>query len=126
MPRTRLTLSRWFRHDGFFLGWEIIMSRSIAAALFALALYAPPATATLIPVEGGLVTRDTNSGLDWLDLSLTAGITYNQIMAGAGGWLADGWRYATGAELCSMVRSEGFRFYDQFDRCPGIDGFPNA
>jgi len=103
------------------------MMRALAALLLVFfATFAPPAAATLISVDGGNVTRDTSSGLDWLDLTLTAGLSYNEILAGAGGWLDAGWRYATGSELCSMVRSEGFTFLDQFNSCPGIPGYINA
>ncbi len=45
------------------------------------------------------IQRDTSTGLDWLK---TLGI-YDEIIAGAGGYLEDGWRYATEAEVCALA-----------------------
>jgi hypothetical protein len=43
-----------------------------------------------------LITRDSNSGLDWLDLTETNGLSQNYILTQMGsGGLFDGWRYAT-------------------------------
>jgi hypothetical protein len=56
----------------------------------------------------GLVTRDTDSGLEWLDLTLTTNLSWNEVEAGAGGWLAAGWRRATGQEVCGLMGSFGF------------------
>lgn len=51
----------------------------------------------------GLVTRDPETGLDWLDLGgVTTNLSYDDIQGGAGGWLASGWRYATQAEVCAL------------------------
>ena len=41
-----------------------------------------------------LITRDTETGLDWLDLSVTAGETYSK-----GETLYPGWRFATSSEI---------------------------
>jgi hypothetical protein len=73
-----------------------------------LALLALPAHAELVEVDlnapgDALVTRDTDSGLDWLEVEgVTTGLSYEDIQAGAGGWLAAGWRYATQAEVCHL------------------------
>ena len=50
-------------------------------------------------VDNGIYTTDTSGGLDWLDLTETAGFSYNQIMDGEGGWIGAGWRYAFEAEI---------------------------
>ena len=42
---------------------------------------------------------DQVSGLDWIKLDETLGRTYAQVAAGSGGFLEDGWRFATKAEL---------------------------
>ncbi len=55
------------------------------------------------------VTRDTDSGLEWLDLwPWTLGDTYNQVSAelGAGG-LYEGWRYASLAEVNALYTNAG-------------------
>lgn len=82
-------------------------------AVFAIALgLAAPAPAALIVVDlvapgDGLVTRDTASGLDWLDVTETRGVTFDAVEAGAGGWIAAGWRHATGAEVCALFTTLG-------------------
>lgn len=49
--------------------------------------------------DRGRFTTDPVSGLDWLDLHETIGRSYEQVANGAGGFLAEGWRIATAAEL---------------------------
>jgi hypothetical protein len=77
-------------------------------ALLAVALLAPSARAELVEVDlnapgDALVTRDTETGLDWLDLGgVTTNLSYDAIQGGAGGWIASGWRYATQAEVCAL------------------------
>jgi len=78
------------------------------ALALAVALLAAPAQAELVEVDldapgDGLVTRDTDTGLDWLDLGdVTTNLSYDAIQGGAGGWIAAGWRYATEAEVCHL------------------------
>jgi hypothetical protein len=57
--------------------------------------------ATLI--SRGDFTRDSATGLDWLDVNLTSGLTYNAVASGAGGYVLDGWRYATGDEIDALA-----------------------
>ncbi len=60
---------------------------------------------------------------DWLHFSergyalLAAGLEplLDRILAGAGAWIQDGWRYATGAEVCSLF----LRYAFASDPCPG-------
>jgi hypothetical protein len=74
----------------------------------AIAWLALPARAELVEVDlnapgDALVTRDTDTGLDWLEVAgVTTGLYYEDIQGGAGGWLAAGWRYATLAEVCHL------------------------
>ena len=53
-----------------------------------------------------LVTRDAPGDLDWLDPTLTAGLSVEDILAGVGGWTAAGWRHATTAEVCALFQSQ--------------------
>lgn len=64
------------------------------AAFFPVGAFAP---------GDGLATRDTVGGLDWLDLSLTSGLDYQAVVAGAGGYTTSGWRVATNYEACSLT-----------------------
>ncbi|MHC4504760.1 MAG: hypothetical protein ACYTFI_15755, partial [Planctomycetota bacterium] len=52
----------------------------------------------------GLVSRDTTAPgmLDWLDVTQTADLSWDDLLGGEGGWLADGWRSATQAEICRL------------------------
>jgi cysteine-rich repeat protein len=77
-------------------------------------LLASPSLATLEEIDllapgDGLVTRDSASGLDWLDVPQTAGLTYNQVLGGAGGWLTQGWRHATAQEICDLFEQYAIR-----------------
>lgn len=74
-----------------------------ALAAFLLSV---PSQAALIDL--GNVTRDTNSGLDWLDATATAGMSYNDVslQLGPGGDF-EGYRYATLPELESFLVAAG-------------------
>ena len=54
----------------------------------------------------GLLTHDTQTGLRWLDVSATQGLSANQILSGAGGWSSH-FRYATYAELSTLFEHAG-------------------
>jgi hypothetical protein len=62
--------------------------------VFFLFISTSQASATIID-QGGYIT-DTDTGLDWLDLSATTGFSYDQVVAnvGAGGSF-DGWTIAS-------------------------------
>ena len=55
----------------------------------------------------GEITRDTDSGLDWLDLALTTNVSRYHIQADVGGWISDGWRHATLSEACQLFANAG-------------------
>lgn len=57
-------------------------------------------------INNDYFTTDTNSRLDWLDVSLTLNKSYYDVSSqlGSGGEF-EGWRYATSAELNSLVLS---------------------
>ncbi len=76
-------------------------------ALVGLAMMgtAGPAHATLI--DTGFSTIDTTTGLEFLDLTLTLGQSFNSVIGGFGGFVASGYQYATATELCSLLTSQG-------------------
>src|SRR5262245_3168046 len=90
-------------------------------------LAAGQARAGFIPLDlfgpgDALITRDTDLGLDWLDVYATRNTSADQIRAGAGGWIADGWRHATTAEVCSlMTRLLPSASSDPTLFCPGVN-----
>jgi hypothetical protein len=49
-----------------------------------------------------LLTFDEASGLEWLDLPLTTGLSTSAVLAGAGGWIGRGFRYATTDEVHAL------------------------
>ncbi len=62
----------------------------LALAAYAFLVVPRPASATLTEVDlvdvgDGLVTRDDVTGLDWLDLTQTLDISFDDIEGGAGG-----------------------------------------
>lgn len=63
------------------------------AAVIGLSILATTAHAALI--DNGSFTTDTQTGLDWLDGDLTLGQSYDSVIGGYGGYISDGWRYAT-------------------------------
>jgi hypothetical protein len=90
--------------------WQRLRRALRTGGWIALAcLTAIPASAELTSVDlfvpgDGAVTRDRGSGLDWLDVDQTIGLSYQDIVAGAGGWQAQGWRHATLDEVCDLFQ----------------------
>ncbi len=84
--------------------------------LFALslALLAGRANSGLIEVDlfapgDGLVTLDTDTGLEWLDLDQTDGLSFNDItINGAGGWAALGFAVAQQDQIAQLFANAGF------------------
>ncbi len=70
-------------------------------------------TATLISVDlysshDGLITRDTDTGLEWLDLTSTVNYSYNDMLTELGsGGAFEGFRYATVADIDNLQLSAG-------------------
>jgi hypothetical protein len=95
-------------------------SSYIFAGFFSLCVSAVSANAAPIVKDlwvagDGLLTVDTKTGYEWLDLSLTMNKSYNQITAGYGGYLASGFRYATKDEVADLVVDSGLQttYYGQ-------------
>ncbi|MDH5446985.1 MAG: PEP-CTERM sorting domain-containing protein [Gammaproteobacteria bacterium] len=65
--------------------------------IFVLAFMAQPANAVLI--DQGTSTLDQNTGLEWLDISLTDGSSANNAL---GIYAADGWSLATEAQFYTL------------------------
>ena len=62
--------------------------------------------------DGFNLTRDTATGLEWLDLTLTKGLSYNAVAGGAGGFIAAGFSFATESQVSTLFTSAGFTFQD--------------
>jgi len=78
---------------------------SIAASL---SLLAPLEAAQAQLIDHGSTTVDNQSGLEWLDLSASSGLSFAQVNAGFGANGAfDGYRYATSGEVANLLGEFG-------------------
>jgi hypothetical protein len=97
------------------MGVMSVKRNAVYAALVASALvvagFAGTSSAWATPVtlvDHGSYTTDTATNLNWLDLSATHGLSYNQVMANSGvNYIAEGWRYATSSELGTLFTDAG-------------------
>lgn len=55
----------------------------------------------------GLITVDKKTQLQWLDLKATQGLSVEQVLAGEGGWIKRGFRYATFDEVKELLTDAG-------------------
>ena len=72
-----------------------------------------------------LVTHDTATGLDWLDVPQTAGLSYDDIRGGAGGWIQSGWRSATEDEICRLFHDSLDPVFDAADCANQVVHWPS-
>lgn len=64
-------------------------------------------------VDFGAYTRDTLSGLEWLDLTETQNLSYEQVtLEMSSGGAYEGWRYATRAEFFDLIVNAGLTLTD--------------
>ena len=83
------------------------------AALVSLLLTGLPAKANLIEVTDprfgqNSLTVDTTTGLAWLDLTASAGLSYQQVLADTQpGGIFSGFRFATAPEVLNLYTSAG-------------------
>jgi hypothetical protein len=85
----------------------------VAAALFG----AVAASAELVDL--GTITRDTDTGLDWLDLTETVGFSTNELLNDALGLMSAGWRHATADEVCAFLGAHTYPLTQWPDmQCP--------
>jgi hypothetical protein len=82
------------------------ISAIVGAALLA-ALATKPAAAASILIDHGATTLDPSSGLEWLDLTATAGQSFNAVSGGFGGYIAAGWQFATSAQVSQLFVHAG-------------------
>ena len=85
---------------------------SICLVSTCLLVFVANSRADLIEVDifsagDGLLTRDTNTNLDWLDLTVSQGFTYNDIIGGAGNFLASGFTHASNSVVGTFLTNAG-------------------
>ena len=90
-----------------------MIKRTLAVVGLTLSLTPHAVNAAILSLDSSFgsdtITRDTDTGLDWLDVTVTRGLSYNQVTAelGAGGTY-EGYRYATMAELDALIVNFGY------------------
>jgi hypothetical protein len=94
------------------IGMEIAMFRFKYVSLAAIAaiplLLSLPAKASSILVDHGSVTYDPATKLQWLDVTKTMGLSYNEVLNNVNSnYVKDGWRFATQEQLEQMYRDAG-------------------
>lgn len=60
--------------------------------------------------DDNLITYDTVTGLNWLDLTETRDLSYDSVFAELSGGTLDGWRYATSTEVVTLWQNFGVNF----------------
>ncbi len=76
------------------------------ASLIVVLIVSTDVSALLI--DNGSYTTDTERGLDWLDLTETIGMSYNDVSSQFGfGGLFEGWQYATRNEISTLINAAG-------------------
>ncbi len=99
--------------------------------IITLAILTLSFTANAAMIDLGSITRDTSTGLDWLDLTETNGRSYTDISSQLGaGQEFDGWRYATVDEVQQLWKNfgliEGTGVYISKNDTSQYNGFINA
>ena len=85
-----------------------IPKAQLLGALCATLAVLPFSNANAVIIDHGSFVSDPATGLDWLDLTATAGLSYNDVSAQLGtGGAFEGWRYATVSELSTLWTAFG-------------------
>jgi len=106
--------------------WQAVGKLAAAAALAARLLFAEGAAAQLsevdlVPGSGDAkITLDAATGLQWLDLPETTNLSVPDILGGAGGWVGNGWSYATAPEICELFAAYAVAVADCGSRQGGL------
>ncbi|VAW50964.1 hypothetical protein MNBD_GAMMA05-2541 [hydrothermal vent metagenome] len=93
------------------------LSLTVSALALSTSVNAAIISADWLAADDNLITQDTSTGLEWLDLTATSSRSYNDVSAKLGsGDEFDGWRYATEADVVGFFDSFGgdSNFYNGF------------
>lgn len=67
-------------------------------------------------VDYGTFIRDTDTGIDWLKVNQTQGMSYNEVVAST--YYLDGWHHATVYEVGSLLKSFAQDIFDEHNDAP--------
>lgn len=92
------------------------MARFNFAVICIFLIFTPSANAALIErdlftANDARLTYDTNSGLEWLNLTETLGQSYDAVVGGYGGFISMGFRYAAVEEVRSLYNNVSISQY---------------
>lgn len=77
----------------------------------------------LLQPGDGLVTFDSRTNLQWLDVTATLGVSQYDILGGSGGWIADGFRYASFDEFKGLLSSGDMTEVGNYSSPGSTDGY---
>lgn len=81
---------------------NLFVNRPLVGALvLSVSLHASHGYAALLAENG--YALDTETGLEWINQQVTDGYSYQAIQAGAGGFIAAGWHYATVSQWNALM-----------------------
>lgn len=71
-----------------------------------------PASAALVSrdlfvVDDGLLTYDSQTNLEWLDVDLTIGESITSVQDPSAGWLGLGFEHASSSQICGLFSAYG-------------------
>lgn len=87
---------------------RIALAVGMAALLAGGMAHAALVKKDLFAPGDGLVTLDTATNLEWLDLTATQGLSVDAVLGGAGGWVNDGFKYADFGLVGQMLNDAGY------------------
>ena len=103
-------------------GIRLIAVVAIALAASASNVSAALVTRHLLQPGDDLLTFDTSTRLLWLDLTATAGLSYNEALAST--YVSSmGYRFATPNELLTLYTSAGIQPGSSLDQAPALNCF---
>jgi len=83
-------------------------SVSVAAIAAISMLCGTPARASSVLIDQGNITYDPDTKMQWLDITETAGLSYNDVLHNNGvNFIQNGWRFATDFEVDQLYRHAG-------------------
>ena len=93
------------------------MIRTLLSLVLAVVVGTEPSYAALVSEDGGTAVLDTTTGLTWLTLSDTAGLSAAQINSGVGGWNTS-YQYASFAQIQALFIDAGLINYSNYSTNP--------
>ena len=87
---------------------RIALALGVAALLAGGAAHAALVKQDLLTAGDGLITLDTVTHLEWLNLTATQDLSVEQVLGGAGGWVGSGFEYASFGQVGQMLNDAGY------------------